>query len=45
MYYSGLSATTTSKPFSHASWGRLDVKPNRNKRKPKQEGEGKKRVN
>jgi hypothetical protein len=29
--------TTTSKPFSQASWGRLDMKPNRNKRKPKLE--------
>jgi hypothetical protein len=33
--------TTTSKPFSQARWGSLDMKPNRNKRKPKQEREGK----
>jgi hypothetical protein len=32
------TTTTTSKPFSQASW---DMKPNRNKRKPKQ-GEEKK---
>jgi Cu/Zn superoxide dismutase len=26
------TTTTTSKPFSQASWGRLDMKPNRKKR-------------
>jgi hypothetical protein len=27
---------TTSKPFPHASWGRLDMQPNKNIKKPKQ---------
>jgi hypothetical protein len=29
----------TLKTFSKASWARLEIKPNKNIRKPKQEGE------
>jgi hypothetical protein len=37
-----LTTTIEIKAFYQASWGRLDMKPNKNKRKPKQEGERKK---
>jgi hypothetical protein len=37
--------TTTTKIFSQASWDKLDMKRSRNKSKPKQEQDVKKRVN